>query len=57
MVRDPHEGRTVSDGRNTFRILNGQRIWVSSPPAHLRAELLIEAERLRLSRSFRPQQP
>lgn len=52
-----NEGRLVTDGRNRFRIINGQRVWVSDPPPGLRAELLIEAERLRLSRSLRPQEP
>lgn len=52
-----HEGRVVTDGRNTFRIINGRRVWISEPPPTLRAELLIEAERLRLSQSLRPQEP
>lgn len=50
-------GQLVTDGRHQFRIVNGVRVWISDPPPALRAELLIEAERLRLSRSFRPQQP
>jgi hypothetical protein len=52
-----HEGQIVTDGRNRFRIVNGVRAWESPPPAALRTELLLEAERLRLSRSFRPQEP
>jgi hypothetical protein len=48
-----HEGQIVTDGRNTFRIVNGQRVWESPPPPSLRTELLIEAERLRLSRQLR----
>jgi hypothetical protein len=52
-LESEHEGQIVSDGRNTFRIVNGQRVWESSPPPSLRAELLIEAERLRLSRQLR----
>lgn len=52
-----HEGQIVTDGRNRFRIVNGVRVWESPPPAPLRTELLLEAERLRLSRSFRPQEP
>ena len=52
-----HEGMVVTDGQHQFRIFNGQRVWVSTPPPALRQELLIEAERLRLSRSFRPKLP
>lgn len=49
MVRDNfHEGRLVTDGRNWFRIRNGQRQWISQPPDDLRRELLVEASRLRL---------
>lgn len=48
-----HEGLTVTDGQNEFRIINGCRVWQSSPPPDLRNELSIEAERLRLSISIR----
>jgi hypothetical protein len=48
-----HEGLIVTDGRNTFRIVNGVRAWESTPPQPLRDELLIEAHRLRLSRAMR----
>lgn len=44
-----HEGMIVTDGQNTFRIVKGQRLWLSPLPPDLRDELLIEAERLRLS--------
>jgi hypothetical protein len=50
-----HEGQVVTDGRNTFRIVGGVRIWESRPPAQLRAELLLEAERLRLYKAARAQ--
>jgi hypothetical protein len=52
-----HEGRIVTDGRNTFLIKGGRRQWVSSPPPELRRELEIEADRLRLSQSFRQPYP
>jgi hypothetical protein len=54
-VNDSHEGQIVTDGHNTFRIVNGVRVWESSPPPSLRAELLAEADRLRLSIAIRPE--
>jgi hypothetical protein len=48
-----HEGKIVTDGRNTFLIKGGRRQWVSSPPPELRQELEIEADRLRRSQSLR----
>ena len=57
MTTQSHEGQIVTDGQHQFRIVGGQRVWISTPPPALRAELLIEAERLRISRSFRPKLP
>ena len=56
MSPQPHEGMVVTDGQHQFRIVGGQRVWISTPPPDLRAELLIEAERLRLSQPLRPQE-
>lgn len=53
MVKDDlHEGRLVTDGRNWFRVRNGQRHWISQPPDDLRRELLFEAARLRLLKTI-----
>jgi hypothetical protein len=57
MSPQSHEGMVVTDGQHQFRIENGRRVWISTPPPDLRAELLIEAERLRLSQPLRPQEP
>lgn len=57
MSPQPHEGMVVTDGQHQFLIRDGRRVWISTPPPALRAELLIEAERLRISRSFRPKLP
>ena len=57
MTRQTHEGMVVTDGQHQFLIRDGRRVWISTPPPALRAELLIEAERLRISRSFRPKLP
>jgi hypothetical protein len=35
-----HEGLEVTDGINRFRIVNGQRVWLSEPPHQQRNELL-----------------
>jgi hypothetical protein len=35
-----HEGLEVTDGNNRFRIVNGQRVWLSEPPHQQRNELL-----------------
>jgi hypothetical protein len=52
-----HEGRIVSDGLNEFLIKDGRRIWLSPPAEDHRRELLIQAERLRLSQSIRQSLP
>ena len=57
MSPQSHEGQIVTDGQHQFLIRDGRRVWISTPPTALRAELLIEAERLRISRFFRPQEP
>ena len=57
MSPQPHEGMVVTDGQHQFLIRDGRRVWISTQPPALRAELLIEAERLRISRSFRPKLP
>ena len=35
-----HEGQVVTDGRNLFRIVNGQRVWLQEPPPEARQAIL-----------------
>lgn len=59
MVKDEssHEGLIFDDGPHRFQIIKGRRAWLTDPPPNIRAELLIEADRLRLSQSIRQSRP
>ena len=34
-----NEGAIVTDGRNIFRIINGQRVWLTPPPPLVLSEI------------------
>ena len=51
-VSSGHEGKIVTDGRNTFLIKNGQRRWISEPPYQQKLEMLFELEQLQALRAL-----
>jgi hypothetical protein len=53
-MSDPCNGQLVTDGYHQFRIVNGQRQWLSPPPQTQLMEMQLEAHSLRLSQSLRP---
>jgi len=50
---ESHESMLVTDGTNVFRIVNGQRVWVSAPPPDRLVEIFKEQLELEIDRAFK----
>ena len=49
---ESHESMLVTDGTNLFRIVNGQRVWVSAPSPDRIVELFKEQLELEVARNL-----
>ena len=50
-MKDQHEGQIVTDGRNLFHIVNGQRVWLQEPPLLTKQAIFEDAAALAARRA------